>query len=124
MKKFIFGLIIVMALTVSPAFGEGGCDHDHDAHAGHSHGHGHDHAVEISKDQVIEKASGYVSKLVEKGKLDASWQQVEPAEVKENDAHEWVVTYSNPEIEDPEKQTLYMFLSLSGKYIAANFTGK
>jgi len=124
MKKIIFCMMIVIAFTALPVFAAEDCGHDHDAHAGHDHGHGHDHDMEISKDQVIEKASGYVDKLIKKGKLDASWEQIAPMGVKENDAHEWVVTYSNPEIEDSEKQTLYMFLTLSGKYIAANFTGK
>jgi len=118
MKKIIFYLMIAIAFTALPVFAAEDCGHDHDAHAGH------DHAAELSKDQVIEKASGYVAKLIEKGKLDASWQQIAPTEVKENDAHEWVVKYSNPELKDSEKLTLYMFLTLSGKYIAANFTGK
>lgn len=124
MKRIIFCLIIVISFTALPVFAAEDCGHDHDAHAGHDHGQSIDHAMEISKDQVIEKASGYVDKLIDKGKLDASWQQIAPMEVKENDDHEWVVTYSNLQIEDSEKQTLYMFLTLSGKYIAANFTGK
>jgi len=109
-----------VAFTTIPAFAESG--HDHEGHD--HHGHGHDHEMMLDKAQITEKASGYVAKLVEKGKLDSSWQGIPPAEIKENDAHEWVVTFSNPRIEDPEKQTLYMFLSLSGKYIAANFTGR
>lgn len=118
MRKIIFCLMVMIAFTAVPALGAGG----HDDH-GH-HGHGHDHSAELSKAQVIEKASGYVVKLIKKGKLDASWEFVPAKEAKENSAHEWVVTFSNSDIEDPEKQILYMFLTLSGKYIAANFTGK
>ena len=117
MKKIIFCLVVLLAFTAIPAFAGGG--HGHGGHD--DHGHGHD--AELSKTQIAEKASGYVAKLIEKGKLDASWQGISPAEAKENDHHEWVVTFSNPSIEDPEKQTLYMFLSPSGQYIAANFTG-
>ncbi len=122
MKKIIFCLMVMMAFTAAPVFGADGCGHDHGAHAGHDHGN--DNAAELTQSQIQEKASGYVAKLVEKGKLDASWEEIAPKEVKENEAHEWVVTYANPQIEDTEKQTLYLFLSLSGKYIAANFTGK
>ncbi len=124
MKKSIFCLLVLVIFAVAPADGENGHDHACDGSHEHADGHGHDHAADLSQGRVIEKASGYVAKLVDKGNLDASWQGVSPAEVKENDAHEWVVTFFNPDIEDPEKQTLYMFLTMSGKYIAANFTGK
>ena len=117
MKKIIFCLMVLTAFTAIPAFGAGG--HGHGGYADH----GHDHHTALSETQIIEKASGYVAKLVEKGKLDPSWQGISPTEAKENDHHEWVVTFYNSKVEDPEKQTLYMFLSPSGKYIAANFTG-
>ena len=123
MKKIIFCLLILVAFTSVPALAESGHDHsghDHCSHEGHDHGD----VMALNQNQVMEKASGYVARLVEKGKLDTSWETITPQEAKENDAHEWVVTFSNPEIKDPEKQTLYMFLTLSGKYIAANFTGQ
>ena len=37
---------------------------------------------------------------------------------------EWVVSYKNHAVEDKSKQTLYVFLSVTGEYLAANFTGK
>ncbi len=116
MKKVIFCLMVLIAFTAAPALG--GSGHDHGSHGGH------DPAVELSQTQIIAAASGNVANLVKKGKLDASWASIQPQEAKENSAHEWVVTFFNPAIEDPEKKTLYMFLTLSGKYIAANFTGK
>lgn len=113
MKRIIFCLMVLTAFTAIPAFGAGG------------HGdHGHDHHAALSEAQIIQKASKYVARMVEKGKLDSSWQGISPTEAKENDHHEWVVTFNNPKVDDPEKQTLYMFLTPSGKYIAANFTGK
>ena len=108
MRKFAFCLMMLFALTATTA------------HAGA----GHDHAVELSQSQILEKASGLVARIVEKGQLEDSWRQVKPQEAKENSGHEWVVVFFNPEIKDSGKQTLYMFLTLSGKYIAANFTGK
>ena len=116
MRKIVFCLMVLIAFTTAPALGGGG--HDHGSNSDHGP------AVKLSQTQIIEKASGYVAGLVEKGKLDAFWAQVKPQEAKDNSAYEWVVTFSNPEIEDPEQKTLYMFLTLSGKYIAANFTGK
>lgn len=34
------------------------------------------------------------------------------------------MTFKNPAIEDVTKQTLYMFYTLTGNFIATNFTGK
>lgn len=113
MRKIIFCLMVLIAFTAAPALGAGGHE-----------GHGHGPAVELNQSQIQKKAARFVASLVEKGKLDASWAQSKPQDSKKNIGHEWVITFSNPEIKEPEKQTLYMFLTLSGKYIAANFTGK
>jgi Family of unknown function (DUF6488) len=37
---------------------------------------------------------------------------------------EWKVRYSNPAAADKAKQTLFIFFSHSGNFIAANFTGQ
>jgi len=37
---------------------------------------------------------------------------------------EWVVSFENSHIKDTKKQTLYIFVSLSGKITGANFIGK
>ena len=37
---------------------------------------------------------------------------------------EWVVSFNNDKIKNKTKQTLYIFYSLNGHYIAANYTGK
>lgn len=37
---------------------------------------------------------------------------------------EWVVVFVNDKIADTDKQKLYVFLTLGGDYIAANYTGK
>lgn len=108
MRNFAFCLMMLFALTATTT------------HAGT----GHDHATELSQNQILKKASGLVARIVEKGQLEESWRQVKPQEPKKNSGHEWVVVFFNPKIKDSEKQTLYMFLTLSGEYVAANFTGK
>lgn len=95
------------------------------AGAGHDHG-GHSHEP-VSQDKAIEAATEAVGKLVEKGKIDASWKAVKAtgAEKKQfNKAVEWVVTFNNPAAPDKAKQNLYVFISLTGSYITANFSGK
>lgn len=65
--------------------------------------------------------------LVASGKLDASWKGVKHEKVEQVDGKkgkEWKVTFKNPQVTDSAKQTLYVFLSLPGNVLAANFTGK
>ena len=82
--------------------------------------------VEITESQAIEQASDIVAAIVKKGKLDASWTEVQAAEVQKKtyqDRPEWVITFNNPAEKDKEKQKLYVFLSLYGDFLGANHTG-
>lgn len=95
------------------------------AGAGHDHGsHSHD---PVSKSQVEEAAMKRVEDLVSKRKIEDSWKGIKAASAEKKkfgDKEEWVVTFKNDKVSDPGKQTLYVFLSLTGDYIAANFTGQ
>lgn len=94
--------------------------------AGHDHGHGHSHDP-ITQDQAEQSANRIVSTLVKKGVIDASWDgaKVDKSEKKTFEGQsEWVVSYKNEVVSDPEKQTLYIFLTLTGEYVAANYTGQ
>jgi len=93
------------------------------AGAGHDHGNGsHSHGP-ISSEKVINKATEKVKSLIKSGKLDKSWADVKAVGASTK-GDEWVVTYKNDKVSDAAKQTLYVFFSLDGIYIAANFTGK
>ena len=68
-----------------------------------------------------------VNRLAKTGKIDASWSgiQADGAEQKTYAKNtEWVVTFKNAKLKDSAKQRLYLFFSLDGHYIAANYTGK
>ncbi len=94
------------------------------AGAGHDHGHSHD---PVTQSQAEEVATNSVSALVDKGKVDTSWKSIKAtkSEKKSFGGHmEWVVVFNNKNASDPAKQTLYIFLSLGGEYLAANYTGK
>jgi hypothetical protein len=98
-----------------------GPGHEHDSNGGHSHAHG-----PISSDKVIGKASKKLIKLATAGKIDASWSEVKANGAKQKtyaNGPEWVITFSNNKVADSSKQTLYMFYSLDGHYIAANYSG-
>jgi len=95
------------------------------AGAGHDHGDGHSHDP-VSQSQAEEVAKKSVAQLVDKGKIDGSWKSVgvsKSEQKKFGKNTEWVVTFANTAIDDPKKQTLYVFVSLTGEYIASNYTG-
>lgn len=89
-------------------------------------GTGHSHAP-VTQEQAEVNASKVVSTLVQRGVIDKSWGeiQIQQSEQKQfGNQTEWVVSYTNESVSDPGKRTLYIFLTLSGEYLAANYTGK
>lgn len=93
---------------------------------GHDHGHAHSHEP-VSQDIAEQNASRIVNTLIKKGIIEKSWSgiAVDTAEKRKFDGkQEWVVSYKNEAASDPEKRKLYVFLTLTGNYIAANYTGK
>lgn len=96
------------------------------AGGGHDHGHGHSHSV-VSQNTVNIKAKKIVMNFIKHKKLDESWASttVNTSMKKTfNGRQEWVVSFVNKKATDTEKRKLYVFLTLSGKYIAVNYTGK
>ena len=113
MRRIIICLVVLLAFSVTGAY----------AGSGHSHSPKTD---EITESQASEQAAKIVSDIVKKGKLDASWTQAQPAAVQKKtfkNGPEWVITFNNTREKDPQKQTLYVFLSLYGDYLGANHTG-
>ena len=108
----IFSLVLSLFSVVAIAGGD------------HDHGHSHDPVTQL---QAEEAAIKNIARLVKKGKIDKSWQTIGVAKSEKKKFGknmEWVVSFNNKNISDPEKQTLYIFLSLTGNYIAANYSGK
>ena len=72
------------------------------------------------------KARAVVGTMVDRKIVGASWRTVAPASVATREragSKEWVVTFRNPKERARAKRTLYVFLSESGEYKAANHTG-
>ncbi len=118
MKNLASTLLFLSALLFAmPIIAGGG--HEHDSDGGHSRG-------PISSDQVIDRALKKMKHMADAGKIDATWSGVKAASAEQktySKGPEWVVTFGNDKINDEAKQTLYLFYSLDGHYIAANYTG-
>ena len=64
--------------------------------------------------------------LVKSGKLDAAWAGVQaatPEMVDGKKGKEWKVVFKDPKAQDKSKETLYMFFTAPGNFIAANSAG-
>ena len=96
------------------------------AGSGHSHGHGHSHGP-VSQETANLKAKKIIINLIKQNVINKNWGSttVSSSEKKIfNGKEEWVVSFVNKEITDDKKRKLYIFLTLDGSYIAANYTGK
>jgi len=98
------------------------------AGSGHDHDHGHSHSsTPVTQATAKTKATKIVNALVKRGKLDKSWASIAASTVEKkvvNGNSEWMAVFKNDNITDTDKRKLYVFLTLGGDYIAANFTGK
>ncbi len=116
MYKLTTTLFICLGLFGTPAIAGSGHDHDH----GHSQG-------PVSSDVASDKAMKKVTQLIASGKIAATWSGIHPTSVEQKtykNGPEWVMTFKNSKISEASKQTLYLFYSLDGHYIAANYTGE
>lgn len=114
-KSFIATIVLSAAVWVPAAHADegGGC---------HFHG-----SKPAAQSVVTGCADQRKQALVKGGKLDVSWSAVKPEKVEAIEGKkgkEWKLTFKNPAVTDASKQTLYMFYSLPGNFIAANFTGQ
>lgn len=118
MRNISSALLVSSLLLASPAM----------AGSGHEHGPDGSHTVgPISGDAAMKKAEKQLKALIAKGKLDKSWRDAKWTDTQQKDfgkGQEWVVSFKNEKEKDAAKQTLYVFYTLNGSYLASNFTGK
>ena len=105
----IFFLMFIFLIFTSLAFSHGG-----------KHAPG-----EFTHLQALKKATELYDNLIEKEKLDQSWEntlsQVDVFKRGTDDKYEIVVSFERTE-GDPK--TVYIFFNASGKYVGSNFTGE
>ena len=92
-------------------------------------GAGHDHGTPlepVTQQRAEQIASRVVSTLISNGVIENSWDNIKVYKSEQkifDGGPEWVVSYTNQAVSDPEKRTLYIFMTLAGEYLAANYTG-
>ena len=113
LKTFMFGFLLSLFSATVMA----GSDHDH----GHSHSQ-----VAVNQATATTYATKIVDSLVERNKLEKSWASINVSSIEKKvfgGNTEWVAVFVNENITDEDKRKLYVFLTLGGDLIAANFTG-
>ena len=116
MKKSFFAALTLTTVLWTPAVFA--------AVGGSCHFHGYKPASEAT---VSGCAMQRKDALIKGGKLDNSWTAVKPEKVEAVEGKkgkEWKVTFKDMAAKDKSKETLYMFFTLPGNFIAANFTGQ
>ncbi len=117
MKTFVYA-----STVVALAFGLGGPARADGAGSCHFHGN-----KPAAQETVVGCAQQRKAALVKSGKLEAAWLNVKQDAVDSVDGKkgtEWKVTFKDPAAKDKTKETLYMFFTPAGNFIAANFTGQ
>ena len=115
MKKFLMVTIITAAslsATVALADERSGC---------HFHGN-----TPAASETVASCALQRKGILIKNGKINKSWQSVTQDKIEQVEGKkgkEWRVTFRDPNAKDKTKETLYIYFTVTGNFIAANFTG-
>jgi hypothetical protein len=122
MKIFIKATIVTLSLSLTTLYAA--------EHHNHSHSCNHDYQAlknEVSKTTIKNNAKKKVQKLVLEKKVPKSWKSVPISKIGKThygNTDDWVVGFDNLKIKDKSKQTLYIFVSVHGKIMGANYTGK
>jgi len=94
------------------------------ASLGFSHGGKHD-PEEFTQLMALKKATGLYDQLIDKGKLDQSWEnelsEVEVIRREKEGQSEIVVAFH---LAEGDPQTVHIFFTARGEYAGSNFTGE
>ncbi|GGX43100.1 DUF6488 family protein [Saccharospirillum salsuginis] len=81
----------------------------------------------LSQDTIVERANQAVEQLVSNDRIPSSWQGAYEPDVTRQDSQFgliWSVLYQNDAIDDPDEQSLYIFLDEFGNVVNANYSGE
>ncbi len=110
MKRFALALMLACG-AAAPA----GAHPDHDMYE-----------MENPRLLVVSSAQYVVGTMVDRQILDQSWQNIQASSARLREREglmEWVVIFRNDAAQDPAQRVLYVMVSPTGQYLAANYTG-
>lgn len=110
--KFIKAIFVSLCLTFSAT----------SAFAGSGHAHG-----PIDQYAAQAKAERTVSNMVKRKVLDNSWQGLPMASIERTKRRGdliWLARFDNEQVADRSKRKLFVYLTLTGGFITANYTGE
>jgi len=88
---------------------------------------GHGLETEMTpRELALSTATYVVETMISRGAIEPSWRGIEPsaAQLRERGGStEWIVSFENAAVRDATHRTLFVMLTQTGEYIAANYTG-
>jgi len=125
MNILIKATVVAVVLSLTTLYANDG--HNHTEHDNNAHKHSHNsHQIGISNTAVKKIAIAEVKRLALAKKIPKSWKSIPVSKIGKThygDTNDWVVGFDNPKIKDSTKQTLYIFVSIHGKIMGANYSG-
>ncbi len=113
-KAIVVAALLVISSAGLASAGEGSSCHFHGSKP-------------ASESIVLGCAEKEKTRLIGKGSIASTWKTVPHKSIEQvegKNGKEWKVTFVDPTSADKDKANLYMFFSIVGNFIAANFTGK
>ena len=128
MKKSIKAIIITLLISLTTLYASSEHNHEGHSHATNKHSHGYEALKnEITKKAVEEIAKKEVIRLAQKKKIHMSWKTIPISKIGKThyaDSDDWKVAFTNLNIKNKKRQTLYIFVSTRGSVTGANYSGK
>jgi len=88
----------------------------------------HFHGSKQAEQSIIEQCANQRRDLyLKNGTIEGSWKGISPGVVEVvngEKGQEWRVRFDNPNVTDKSKNKLFMFFTLPGNFVAANYSGK
>ena len=117
-KTFITISILSMQLSTGVLYAQS--EHSHE---GHNH---HIYKDEVTNTAVKKIAKDEVLRLATEKKIPKSWKSMPITKLGKTHhsyTNDWVVVFENDKVKRKSKQILYIFVSVTGKIMGANYTG-
>lgn len=124
-------LLVASGLASIAAMAGEQCNHNHHAGVDSAITAEPVNADPINAEQAQQVAVLRIADLVKSQAIDSSWAEVKPAsrltDYTDQDAKQqkhWQVSFINPAIKNPQQQTLYVLLTVDGRFKSTNYTGR